>query len=90
MSEISRIIVVQRDNARLYEELQKRYGDQPGTRIIYDRRTGPRRGSAPPPASESAERRRIQRRFPDSDVLVRRGYFVVRARRRGTRPPKPQ
>jgi hypothetical protein len=81
MTELRRIIVVRAGDAELYERLQRRYGSQPGTVVLYDRRVADRRRAANP---TSADRRRLERRFPDlHDILARRGYWVIRVR------PKP-
>jgi hypothetical protein len=65
--------------AEIYERLRIRFGDDPDTSILYDRRQGGTRRSRP--HTPVVERRRGERRLPqDPSILASRGFFVTRRR----------
>ena len=68
-----RIVVVRAGATALYRALARRFADDPATLVIVDRRRGRRDASIP--------RQRTDRRFPqDTEVLLGRGFYVVRVR----------
>ena len=80
MTRPRRVIVVRPGDAEVYERLRERFANDPDTVVIYDRRSGPRRGagSRQRPADE---RRSGERRFPqDHAILLGRGFYVARPR----------
>jgi len=74
-----RIIVVRRDAADVYEQLQKAYADDSETVIIYDRRSG----SEADDVAALRELTRERRRFHESDILKVRGFYNIRLRPSG-------
>jgi len=80
MTETRRVIVVRRGDSLVYEALRRRYADDPGVVVIYDRRVAKRR-IAPAAWPEGRERRNGERRLPQrSDILTSRGFYVARPR----------
>jgi len=64
----------------MYERLRERFANDPGTVVIYDRRSGARRGAASRQRSAD-ERRSGERRFPqDHAIMLGRGFYVARPR----------
>jgi hypothetical protein len=73
-----RLVIVRSGATELYDLLLARFGNDPETVVLYDRRGKPRRVRRQPTA---VERRRGERRLPqDPSILVSRGYFVTRQR----------
>jgi hypothetical protein len=73
-----RLIIVRAGATELYDLLRVRFGHDPETLILYDRRSGPRRSRRQTPP---VERRRAERRLPqDPAILDSRGFFVTRRR----------
>lgn len=72
------LVIVSRERPDLYEELSRRFADDPTARVFYDRRAGDRRQrDAPAPT----ERRRTDRRQATMQVtagLWLAGYVIVR------------
>jgi hypothetical protein len=80
MRENRRLIIVRRGDEELFQRLKAQYAGDSDTEILYDRRVGQRRTSR---RATTSERRRTERRFPyNVSIVVTRGYFVTRDRRR--------
>jgi len=80
MRHITRVIIVRPGETSLFECLRKRFGDDPGTVVIYDRRRAPRSGAAEPPDAGD-QGRQGERRWPqEHDILSERGFYVSRGR----------
>jgi hypothetical protein len=78
-----RVIIVRRGATDVYAHLRSRFAHDPKTVIMYDRRTGERRGLQQRLPQECvAERRRGERRLPSNDpeILIERGFFATRRR----------
>jgi hypothetical protein len=65
-----RLIIVRAGATDVYEQLQRMFANEPGIRILYDRRTHPA------PALGPTDRRFSQ----DRSILASRGFFATRAR----------
>ena len=80
MRENRRLIIVRRGDEELFERLKQQYAADSDTEVLYDRRVGQRRTNR---RATPSERRRTERRFPyNVSIVVTRGYFVTRDRRR--------
>jgi len=72
-----RLIIVRRGETALFEFLQKQFAE-PDTLVFWDRRAADRRQD-PSLNRRADDRRRGDRRFPESEVaLNERGFFVTR------------
>jgi hypothetical protein len=76
MEKARRLIIVRRGDTALFEELRRRFADDPRTLVIYDRRGAPR-------AAQEESCCQEQRRWPeDGKALSERGFYVSRECRR--------
>jgi hypothetical protein len=75
-----RLVIVRRGALELFDTLRKRYAEDLGTCVMWDRRAGDRRRDET--EGLALNRRRRERRQPmDPAILVERGFFVTFARR---------
>jgi hypothetical protein len=73
MRPFTRMIIVRRGEAVLFERLRDRFADDAGTVILYDRRE-PARGTR----NDGGRSGNDNRRWPQDDrVLFERGFYVV-------------
>ena len=72
------MMIVARGDKSLYQYVQRRFHRESEFEVFLDRRQGPRRRTAEAPA---VERRKVERRRPDRDDLLKaQGWLVVRSR----------
>jgi len=72
-----RLVIVRRGETTLFKSLQEQFGEDPETRVIWDRRVA-ERGHGD------------ERRFPESGApLSQRGFFVTRAMWTPGNTPEP-
>jgi hypothetical protein len=82
MERPQRLVIVQRGEVRLFEQLRARFGDDKDTVIVYDRRLNTRRGASRAQSSGSERRRRERRSADEGWILKERGFYVSRQLRR--------
>ena len=69
------LILVARDRRDLYDYLSRKFSDEPGVRVVQERRTGDRRRSER--MSPLDRRRRDRRSRPSVDAELRRFGFAI-------------
>jgi hypothetical protein len=75
---VRRLIIVRRGDTTLFEELRRRFGDDPWILVMYDRRVAPRVSQLPTQGAAES-RPHDERRWPeDGQALSKRGFYVSR------------